>query len=66
MALRDNLSWQLRLAPRGRFVRASMFDGRRNLFMRGRGKPYEGLQDRVSGAYVMKHNRHDNSWPDQP
>lgn len=66
MALRDSLSWQLRLAPRGRFLRASMFDGRRNRFMRGRGEPYEGWRDRMSGSYVMKHNRHDNMGPDSP
>jgi hypothetical protein len=46
MALRDGLSWQLRITPMGRFLRTSMFDGRRNHFMCGRGKPYEGWRDR--------------------
>ena len=43
-----------------------MFDGRRNRFMRGRGEPYEGWRDRMSGSYVMKHNLHDNMGPDSP
>lgn len=27
-------------------------------FMRARRPPYEGYQDRVSGYYLMKHNKH--------